>query len=129
MALSIGLALGIGTCVFATAIGFDRDRAYYPTVMVVIAFIYTLFASMNGDTGTVLIESSVGVVFATVAVLGFKSHMWLVAAALVSHGLFDVVHGQLIANAGVPQWWPAFCASFDIAAGAYMAWRLRTSLA
>ena len=121
MALYIGLTLGLGTCLFATAVGFDRDRSYYPVVMVVIAFIYVLFAAMGGTTRTLLIESSVAVVFAAVSVLGFKKHLWLAAAALVAHGLFDGVHGQLIANAGVPEWWPAFCASFDVAAGAYMA--------
>ena len=121
MALYIGLTLGLSTCLFATAVGFDRDRSYYPVVMVVIAFIYVLFAAMGGTTRTVLIESSVAVAFAAVAVAGFKCHLWLAASALASHGLFDVVHGQLIANAGVPEWWPAFCSSFDIAAGAYMA--------
>jgi len=35
------------------------------------------------------------------------------------------VHGQLIADPGVPVWWPAFCASYDITAAAWLAGLLR----
>jgi hypothetical protein len=42
----------------------------------------------------------------------------------VGHGLFDWYHGQWIENAGVPAWWPMWCLSYDVAAGAYLAWRL-----
>ena len=47
-----------------------------------------------------------------------------VVAALAGHGLFDFVHGHLIANPGVPVWWPSFCAGFDLMAGACMGWLL-----
>ena len=33
-------------------------------------------------------------------------------------------HGLLVDNRGVPIWWPAFCAAFDITAGAYLAVRV-----
>jgi Protein of unknown function (DUF3703) len=46
--------------------------------------------------------------------------------ALVGHGLLDWHHGHLIENSGVPDWWPMFCMSYDIAAGAYLAWRLHS---
>jgi hypothetical protein len=50
--------------------------------------------------------------------------LWIVAVALASHGIFDAVHGFLVENPGVPAWWPAFCLSFDVGAGAYLAWVL-----
>lgn len=121
MAIAIGLVLGLGTCAFATAVGFDRDRSFYPVVMVMIAFIYVLFAAMGGTAETVLVEAMVAAAFTGVALLGFEFHPWLVAFALAAHGIFDLVHGQLIVNAAVPEWWPAFCSSFDIAAGLYFA--------
>jgi hypothetical protein len=46
----------------------------------------------------------------------------MVAAALALHGVFDLVHGSLIANPGVPLWWPAFCSTYDVAAAGYLAW-------
>ena len=56
-----------------------------------------------------------------VAVIGFKTSLWIVAAALAGHGLFDSVHPWLIANPGVPAWWPGFCFAYDVAAGAILA--------
>jgi hypothetical protein len=67
-------------------------------------------------------ESIVMAGFVAVAVIGFKKSEWLVVAALAGHGIFDAVHGTLIANPGVPVWWPAFCLSYDVAAAAWLAW-------
>ena len=33
----VGIVLSVGVAVFARSVGFDRDRAFYPTVMIVIA--------------------------------------------------------------------------------------------
>jgi hypothetical protein len=57
--------------------------------------------------------------------IGFKFDLRLVAVGLVGHGVFDVFHGGLIDDPGVPHWWPMFCGTFDVTAGAYMVWRLR----
>ena len=48
-------------------------------------------------------------------------------AVLVAHGVFDVLHGHLIINPGVPAWWPSFGLAFDGVAGAYFAWLLKTN--
>jgi hypothetical protein len=48
----------------------------------------------------------------------------LVVVGMVAHGVFDFVHAGLIEDSGVPRWWPMFCLMFDVAAGAYLAWRL-----
>ena len=58
------------------------------------------------------------------AVLGFKRNMWLVAAALAGHGVFDFFHSRLITNPGLPVWWPGFCGSYDVVAGAGLAWMI-----
>jgi hypothetical protein len=113
LALSIGLA--------ATFLGFDRDRAFYPTLMIVIASYYALFAIMGGSAQVLVTELLVIIVFVAAAIAGYKWSLWLVVAALAAHGLFDVVHGGLVANAGVPLWWPRFCAAFDIVAAGYLA--------
>jgi hypothetical protein len=118
----IGIVLSAGVAVFARYVGFDRDRAFYPTVMIVIAAYYVLFAVMSGSVQTVVIESAVMVMFAAAAVAGFKSSAWIVVVALASHGVFDAVHGYVIENAGVPAWWPAWCLSYDLGAAAILAW-------
>ena len=121
----IGIVLSVVVAVFARLVGLDRDRAFYPTVMIVIALYYVLFAAISGSVQTVLVESIVMAVFATAAVVGFKSSTWIVAAALAAHGVFDGFHGQVIENSGMPVWWPAFCLAYDVGAAAILAWLVR----
>ncbi len=118
----IGIVLSAGVALFARYVGFDRDRAFYPTVMIVIALYYVLFAAMSGSVQAVVIESVVMTLFAAAAVAGFKSRTWIVVVALAGHGAFDAVHGHFIENAGVPAWWPAWCLAYDVGAAAILAW-------
>lgn len=120
-ALLIGMTLAVVVAAFARLVGLDRDRAFYPTVLVVVASYYDLFATMAGTTATLLSELAVTALFVAAVVLGFRRSLWFVAAALVAHGGFDAVHGTLIANPGVPAWWPAFCGGYDVAAGVLLA--------
>lgn len=124
MALIIGLTLALAVGVIFNALRFDRDRAFYPTVMIVIAALYILFAAMGASTRTLGLESLAAVVFMVLAVYGFRSSLWLVAGALALHGVFDLVHGALIDNPGVPAWWPDFCLGYDVMAAVYLAWLL-----
>jgi hypothetical protein len=119
-----GVVLSIGVAVFARYVGFDRDRAFYPTVLIVIASYYVLFAVMSGSVETVLWESIIMALFAAAAVAGFKGSAWIVVAALAGHGLQDAAHGHIVANAGVPAWWPAWCLAYDVGAAAALAWLL-----
>lgn len=117
-------ALAVGA--FATIVGLDRDRAFYATVMIVIALLYDLFACIGGSAHALLLESAVGAGFIGVSVLGFKRNLGWIAAALAAHGIFDFFHGGLIANPGVPAWWPAFCGAYDVVAAGYLAVLLKT---
>ena len=126
VSLLVGMLLAMAVGVFATASGFDRDRAFYPTVTIVIASYYALFAVMGASTPSLLLESLAGGAFLAAAVAGFRSSLWLVAIALGAHGVFDLVHGEIISNPGVPSWWPPFCLTYDVTAAAYLAWLLRS---
>ena len=110
----------------ATAVGLDRDRAFYPSVTIVIASYYALFAVMGASTRALLLESLVGSVFLAVAVSGFRSSLWVVAVALAAHGILDIAHDRVVSNPGVPIWWPPFCLAYDLTASAYLAWLLKT---
>jgi len=120
----VGIVLSIGVALFARRVGFDRDGAFYPTVLIVVASYYVLFAAMSGSIQTVVLESVVMTVFVIAAVAGFKGSAWIIVAALAGHGVQDAVHSHIVANAGVPAWWPAWCLAYDIGAAAALAWLL-----
>ncbi len=122
MPLLIGLTLALCVGMFATIVGLDKDRAFYPTVMMVIASLYALFAVMGDSANALLAELALGAVFIVAAVVGFKRSLWVVVLALAAHGAQDFVHSSLIANPGVPAWWPAFCGAYDVVAALYLAW-------
>jgi uncharacterized membrane protein YGL010W len=117
--------LSVVVALFGRLVGFDRDRAFYPTIMIVIALYYVLFAVMSGSVQTVVIESVVMTLFAAAAVAWFKSSAWIVVVALAGHGVFDAFHGQIIENAGVPTWWPAWCLAYDVGAAVGLGWLIR----
>jgi hypothetical protein len=119
--LLIGAVLAFLVGLLATFSGLDRDRAFYPAVLIVIASYYALFAVMGGSMQALMIESTVIVAFLGAAIAGFRGSLWLVVTALAAHGVFDLVHGHVIENPGVPPWWPPFCLSFDVVAAAYLA--------
>ena len=121
MAYLIGIVLALGVFGFARFTRFDRDRAFYPAVVVVVASYYVLFATMSGADHALVVESIVMAVFVLVAVLGFRFNAWLIVAGLAAHGVFDVLHGHFVANSGVPDWWPAFCLAFDVALAGLLA--------
>lgn len=120
----IGVVLALATGVFGTVFGFDRERGFYPVVLVVIASYYALFAVMGGAMGALAVEVGIMVGFVALAVVGFRRAPWLVVAALAGHGVLDMVHPHLVTNPGVPAWWPVFCMAFDVVAAGYLAVRL-----
>lgn len=124
IACVIGVVLSLAVGCFATMIRLDRDRAFFPTVLIIVASYYVLFAVIGGTSPTIIAESAVAGAFLFAATWGFKRNLWLVVAALAAHGVFDGLHGMVIANPGVPVWWPPFCLSYDLTAAAFLAWAL-----
>ena len=121
MAYLIGVVLAAAVCGLATIVGFDRDRAFYPVVTMVIASFYGLFAVMGGSMHALMLESVGIAVFFLLAIAGFKRSLGIIVVALVAHGVFDFIHRGLISDPGVPPWWPQFCPSFDVVAAVWLA--------
>jgi hypothetical protein len=113
--LLIGVVLAVATFFFARRTGLGGDRAFYPTVLIVVASVWVLFATMGGSPRAILVESLVMAGFTAVAVAGFKRSSWLVLGGIAAHALFDAVHGRLRLTSGAPTWWPAFCGAYDAA--------------
>lgn len=121
MEILIGAGLAIGVSLAAGAAGFERERAFYPVALAVIGGLYDLFAVIGGSMSALGAETLGLIAFFSLAAVGYRTSLWLVAAGLVAHGLFDLVHPHLIDNPGVPRWWPGFCMAYDVVAGAILA--------
>src|SRR4051812_28331515 len=76
----IGLFLALGISVGATIVGFDRERSFYPTLLIVIALLYGLFAILGASTHALVLELMPGALFVIAAVIGFKTKLWWVVA-------------------------------------------------
>lgn len=70
MAYLLGVVLAAAVCAFALLACFDRDRAFYPAVLIVVVTYYVLFAVMGSSVPALTIESLVAVAFLMVAVAG-----------------------------------------------------------
>jgi hypothetical protein len=121
----VGLLLAVGVAAFARVVGFDRERAFYGVIAIVVATYYILFAVMGGSGWVISEEIAAASIFCVLAVLGFLRWPLLLAVAIAGHGVFDAVHHLFITNTGMPAWWPGFCGSFDVALGLLVLLRLR----
>ena len=84
----VGFALALVVWAFARIVRLDRDGAFYPTVAVVSASYYVLFAVMGGSMFAVAVESVAMMAFVAMAVAGFKVSPWLVVVVhCVARGL------------------------------------------
>jgi len=117
----VGVLAAVAVGLFATVIGFDKERSFYPVVLIVIATLYLLFAVMAGSTDSLVAETMPALVFVALAALGFRQSPWLVVAGLALHGVFDFFHHAVITNPGVPVWWPGWCLAYDVVAAVYLA--------
>lgn len=99
---------------------FEKDSSFYPTVLIVIAFLYVLFAVLDGRREVIIVEIVFALVFSLIALIGFKKSELLVGAGIAAHGLFDFFHHLLVNDAGVPGFWPGFCLSIDLLLGLYI---------
>lgn len=121
----VGISLAIAFCAAAAALGMDRERVFYPAVVMAVASYYLAFAVADGRGETMLAEVAIAAVFIVAAVAGFRFSPWIAVVALGGHGVMDAFHHHLVHNRGVPQAWPGFCMTFDAVAALLVAGVMR----
>ena len=120
-AFGVGAVLAFMVGMFAHVVGYDRDRAFYATVLTVVGSLYVLFAVMADAGQALILEIAFFGAFAAIAAIGFRRSLWIVAAGLALHGVFDFVRHSFLTAPGAPQWWPAFCGAYDVVAALFLA--------
>ncbi len=117
----VGISLALLFCAAAAGLGMDRERVFYPAVLIAVASYYLAFAVVDSRNEVMLSEVAIAAVFIVSAVAGFKLNPWIAVFALGGHGVMDGFHHHLVHNTGVPQVWPGFCMSFDVTAAVIVA--------
>ena len=113
-----GIVLALVLAVSSRLLRFDQDRSYYAVVLIVIAAYYVLFAFIANEA--IFEEVMIALFFTVLAITGALRWPVLLGVGIVLHGVFDMAHGSIINNPGVPVWWPSFCASVDIVLGVWV---------
>lgn len=119
-----GITIALGIIAIGKLIQFERERSFYPTVLIVIALAYVLLAVVEEEFTVALMEASIACVFIVISAYGFLRNLWWAVAGLIGHGVFDLLHGALISQQTAPAWWPGFCLAVDVVLGCYLAWLL-----
>jgi hypothetical protein len=91
--------------------------------------LYAFFAFRVGDPAVGVKEMIYGVPYVVAglvfAFVGVRQSAVVVGVLWLLHGLYDLVHSQLITNTGVPGGYPIFCFVVDAVIGSYLLWLSR----
>jgi hypothetical protein len=101
------------------------DRADALALMAVmlgsIGSVYIGFALSDGRQREFIVEYAGAGAFIALAVAGLAlDEPVLIAAGLVAHGIWDVIHHERGVHTKVPRWYAPFCLGFDAVAGVYV---------
>ena len=123
----IGAAAGVLTIVCARVI--RGQRWLYSVGLLTLPSLYACFALQAGEPAVGVKEMIYGIPFLVAglafALVSVRHSATVVGAFWMLHGLYDLVHGRLITNAGVPGWYPVWCFSVDVVIGGYLLWLSR----
>jgi hypothetical protein len=122
-----GAAVGVLTILFARLI--RGERWLYSLGLLTLPGLYASFALRAGEQAVGVKEMIYGAPY-VVAGLAFafvsvRQSAVVVGVFWLLHGLYDLLHSQLITNPGVPGWYPVWCCVVDVVIGSYLLWLSR----
>ena len=115
-AVPIGAVCGIATVFVMFRSGILAERSGAAMLLAAIAVFYPVFAAIDADPLAIALHLAIFAGFAALALRGFRDGLYLIAGGLIAHGIFDIC--LMFTQITGPTWWPPFCASFDLIAGA-----------
>lgn len=115
-AVPIGAVCGIATVFVMFRSGILAERSGAAMLLAAIAVFYPVFAVIDADPLAIALHLAIFAGFAALALRGFRDGLYLIAGGLIAHGIFDIC--LMFTQITGPAWWPPFCASFDLIAGA-----------
>jgi len=118
----VGAAVGVLTIVTARLL--RGERWLYSLGLPVLPGLYAMFALLAGERAVSVQEMIYGAPFVVAGFLflfvSVRNSAVAVGVFWLLHGMYDLVHGRLLANPGVPVWYPVFCCVVDVVVGLYV---------
>lgn len=134
----IGLIIGIIVAIPGTImpvrkfLGVRREKTFFSLTLIPIAMFYIGFSYYYGDLSALHAEIVGLIIFTVLALLAQFMASWILVAAYVVHGLWDVLHeifvgaiGSAIPWTQVPTGYAAFCLAYDLIIAVYVYKRLQ----
>lgn len=122
-----GAAVGALTIVVARIV--RGQRWMFAIGLLVLPGLYAIFGLNAGEPAVGAKEMLFGLPFLVAglffACVSVRHSAVVVGVFWILHGLYDLVHGRLITNPGVPGWYPVWCCAVDVVVGAYLLWLSR----
>ncbi|MBB4660231.1 MULTISPECIES: hypothetical protein [Parvularcula] len=115
----IGISLAVPFLAVSWWTGLGKERAFYATLLMAIAFFYPVFA-IGTDSATLAVNTSIAALFIGAAFYGYVRRPLVLPVALAVHAGFDVGVAQL--GTPAPSWWAGLCIGADLtlAVGAFL---------
>lgn len=118
----IGAAVGVLCILIARLI---RGQGWFYAIgLIVLPSLYALFALRAGLPAMGLTEMAYGLPFLLAglvfAFMDVRHSATVVGLMWILHGVWDLTHGRLFTNPGVPAWYPVWCCAVDVVIGAYL---------
>lgn len=120
----IGVVLTAMLLLISVMTGLARERGVYPVTLMAIALFYIVFAFEHGGPTEIIVQSMIGILFFLLAILGYKTSLYIVAAGLIMHGLFDMAYSGVASNPS-PEWWAPLCLAIDVVLGVFLIFSIK----
>lgn len=128
MTIAITIAAGVlaGLLGMFVARAVRLERQMYPGLLLLLPVFYALFAVSAGDGRASLLELAVGLPWIAVGLacllIDVRRSALILGCLWILHAVFDLAHGLMPENPGLPSWYPLWCAAVDIVVGGYLLW-------
>lgn len=102
------------------------ERQMYPGLLLLLPVFYAVFAASAGSGHATLMELVVGIPWIAVGLacllFDVRRSAQILGTLWLFHAVFDLAHGLLPENPGLPSWYPLWCAAVDVVVGGYLLW-------
>jgi hypothetical protein len=120
-----GVMIGVAPLPFHLVVSPELSYELAAITLVLIAGVYIGYAFKDGRASSILIELPTALAFSGAAWAGMNGYPSLIIAALALHGLWDLLHHNVV-KTEIPRWYIPFCAATDwvMAACLFFIWNI-----